>query len=468
MGILLRWLGTAAVRVADALRVRRFDAAAGGRRWQNAPTFGAINAEIGAAAGPVRRRGAYYARNNPWLVNGVNAMVTGLVGAGIKPQSTHSDPAVRAELHRRFRRWIDRADADGVTDFYGLQALATRTMIEGGDAFAHMRVGDDGLRIRVLDAEMVPADDTRTLGEGAQIIQGVELAATGERLAYHVRRGHPGDSLTFDHGTVRVPAVELAHLYLPVAPGQVRGISWLAPVLLRLHELDQAEDAQLLRQKIAAMFAGFVIDPTGSAKGFAGDVTNGVMQSGLEPGTLKVLPPGWDLRFSEPAQVGDSINFMQLQLRSIAAGLGVPEYLLTGDLSQANYSSLRAALVEFRARIEALQYHVIIHQFCRPIWERWVLVEYLAGRIGGDLDELLGAEWITPAQPWVDPEKDAKAAAEMVKNNFASRRQVVAGLGWDIEQLDEEIAADRKRETDKGITPPAPPPAASERPANAA
>lgn len=107
------WIGAAAARVADVLHVRRFDAAAGGRRWQGVPTFGPINQEIGAAAGPVRRRASYYVRNNPWLANGVTALVTGLVGTGIKPQSTHPDPAVRADLHRRFRRWVDRMDAEG-------------------------------------------------------------------------------------------------------------------------------------------------------------------------------------------------------------------------------------------------------------------------------------------------------------------------------------------------------------------
>src|SRR5262249_25454059 len=154
------------------------------------------------------------------------------------------------------------------------------------------------------------------------------------------------DVPSFSSDLVRVEASAMAHLFAPLAPGQLRGISWLAPVLLRLHELDLYEDAQLVRQKGAALFAGFVVDPTGS--GFGGDTTApGVLQTGLEPGTLKVLPSGTDVRFSEPAAIGDAVPFLQLQLRSIAAGLGVPEYLLTGDLSQANYSSLRAALVEF-------------------------------------------------------------------------------------------------------------------------
>lgn len=165
----------------------------------------------------------------------------------------------------------------------------------------------------------------------------------------------------------------------------------------------------------------------------------------MEPGTLKVLPAGCDVRFSEPAQIGDAVQFLKLQLQSVAAGLGVPAYLLDGDLSQANYSSLRAALVEFRARLEQLQHSVIVYQLLRPIWRAWILTELLAGRIAGDLDELLSVEWITPAQPWVDPEKDANAAQVAIANGFTSRRRVVASLGWDIETLDAEIAADRAR-----------------------
>src|SRR5687767_683954 len=105
--------------VVRRLRLRRFDAATGGRRWQGTPVFGSINAEIGAAAGPVRRRASYYARNNPWIANGVNALVAGAIGPGIKPQSQHPDRAVREALHARWQAWTDEADADGVTDAYG-------------------------------------------------------------------------------------------------------------------------------------------------------------------------------------------------------------------------------------------------------------------------------------------------------------------------------------------------------------
>ena len=89
-------------------QTRRFDAAGGGVRWQNAPTFGPINAEIAAAAHPVRRRGAYYARNNPWLVNGIAALVNAIIGYGIRPTSRHPDAGMRQALQAAWARWVAR------------------------------------------------------------------------------------------------------------------------------------------------------------------------------------------------------------------------------------------------------------------------------------------------------------------------------------------------------------------------
>lgn len=270
-------------RWSTALRTRRFDAAAGGRRWQGAQSFGWINSEIAAAAAPVRRRASYYARNNPWIANGVTAIVANAIGAGIKPQSQHPDRAIREALHAAWARWTDDADADGVTDFYGLQAIALRAMVETGEAFAQFApTSTGGLRVRLLDAEMIPADYSRELGDGRRILQGIELDADGTRVAYHVFRNRPDvPTLGAPLDLVRIPAEQMAHVFSPLAPGQLRGISWLAPVLLRLHELDLYEDAQLVRQKVAALFAGFVTDVNGTgAAGFDGTQTSGVLTTG--------------------------------------------------------------------------------------------------------------------------------------------------------------------------------------------
>ena len=57
---------------------------------------------------------------------------------------------------------------------------------------------------------------------------------------------------------VRVPATEVIHVIDPVEGGQLRGVSKLAPAIVKLFLLDQYDDAELDRKKTAAMFAGFI------------------------------------------------------------------------------------------------------------------------------------------------------------------------------------------------------------------
>jgi capsid protein len=83
-------------------------------------------------------------------------------------------------------------------------------------------------------------------------------------VAYHLYRSHPEDGalapMSGQGGmdTVRVDASEIIHLFRVLRPGQIRGEPWLARALVKLNELDQYDDAELVRKKTAAMFAGFI------------------------------------------------------------------------------------------------------------------------------------------------------------------------------------------------------------------
>lgn len=448
-------------RLLRAPAVRRFDAAGGSRRWDSRPSMGPLGPEVLAAAAPVRSRARYFYSNNPWAASGVNALATALVGAGITPASLHPVPETRKLLGSTFGAWSDRADADGITDFNGLQAAATIALIVDGEAFFHLNATAEGLRLRLVPAEMIDASHTWELEGGARVVAGIEFDAAGNRVAYWISPVRPTDIYTNYLPPVRVPASDVLHLFKPLGAGQVRGISWLTPVLLRLSELDQLEDALLVGAKVAAMHAGFLTDLNGTGTGenpySDGKQIGSILESGLEPGTLKFLPPGWDVKFSAPNQANESIAFAQLQLRAVAAGLGVPEHLLTGDLRGANYSSLRAGLVAFRQRLEPIQYHTIIPQLLRPIWERVISLEVLRGTVAAPDFETAGsdyltAEWYPPAQPWVDPLKDIQAEALAVASGFKSRRQVVAGEGYAVEDVDAEIASDKQRADELGLT----------------
>jgi len=447
-------------RLFRATAARRFDAAAGGRRWDSRPTMGPWSPEVLQAAPAVRNRARYFFANNAWAASGVNALVTGLVGAGMTPASLHPQAETRKLLASVFNRWAEKADADGVTDFSGLQAAATTGLVVDGEAFFHILPTPEGLRLRLIPAEMVDASHTWELPNGNRVIAGIEFDNAGNRLAYWVSPVRPTDIYVNYAPPIRVPVTEILHLFRPLGAGQVRGISWLASVLERLLELDQLEDALLVGAKVAAMHAGFLVDQNGTATGdnpySDGKQSGSILESGLEPGTLKFLPPGWDVKFSSPQQAAETIGFAQLQLRAVAAGLGLPEHLLTGDLRGANYSSLRAGLVAFRQRLEQIQYHIIIPQVMRPVWERVIAFEVLRGTLAApdfesNAADYFAAEWYPPAQPWVDPLKDQQAEALAVQSGFKSRRQVVAGQGYNIEDVDAEIAADNQRAAKLGL-----------------
>jgi len=208
--------------------VRRFEGAGAGRRFAGLLPFGNSTTATLAANPTLRGRQRTQAANNVWLSNAVGALKAATVGTGIKPQSTHPDPAVRAKLQAMWTRWIDRADIEGRSDFYGLSARVWGTTIVDGESFVRFETVGRDLRLRHIPAEQVDSGHTSvTTADGGRIIGGVEFDANGVRTAYHVFRDPPGAplpaSLAFER--VRVPAADMVHLFDPTWPGQVRGVS---------------------------------------------------------------------------------------------------------------------------------------------------------------------------------------------------------------------------------------------------
>ena len=73
--------------------------------------------------------------------------------------------------------------------------------------------------------------------------------------------------------------------------------------------------------------------------------------------------------------------------------------------------------------------------------------------------EYLACGWLPPKWDWVDPLKDARAEIEQIDAGLKSRTQALAERGYDAEQVDGEIAADKAREKSLGLTFGSPAPA---------
>ncbi|MFD1913807.1 phage portal protein [Halodurantibacterium flavum] len=441
-----------------------FDAAQGNRRLRGFPTTRAHVNTLLAAAGPnVTARARYLVRNNGYAHGALDSWAANCIGTGIKPSSLIAQPKRKAELQRLWQDWTDEADAEGLTDFYGIQRRAARECFLAGECFIRLRPRrpEDGLvvplQLQLLPSEMLPIELNQVLEGGRVIRQGIEFDAIGRRIAYHFHRRHPGDATEpgLSNETSRVPASEVLHVIDPVESGQLRGVSRFAPAIVKLFLLDQYDDAELDRKKVAAMYAIFVTSESDGNDPLQGEdpVTE------VSPGQIVRLDPNEKVTTADPADSGSTYEpFQYRTLLQVSAALGIPYAHLSQDMVKANFSNARTALMEFRRRIEAFQHSVLVFQMCRPIWERFVDLAVLSGAVrlpgyGKKRRDYVACDWLPPRWQWVDPLKDIRAEIEEIGAGLKSRSQAISERGYDAEEVDVQIAADRARERRLGIEP---------------
>ncbi len=438
-----------------------FDATSGQRRLKGFVTSRAhVNALIAASGPEMNARARWLVRNNGYAANAIESWAANTVGDGISPNSSIEQASRKDAVQRLWLAWTDDADAEGMTDFYGLQRRAAREVFMTGEVFLRFRPRrpEDGLvvplQVQMLPSEMLPLNHNAVDASGNIIRQGIEFDRVGSRVAFHFLRRHPGDST--DPGlsgeTVRVPASEVLHIIDPVEAGQLRGVSRFAPAIVKLFLLDQYDDAELDRKKVAAMYAMFVTSPAPDNPLAPPDE-----EYEVAPGQVVRLDPGEDVTVSAPADSGSTYEpFQYRTLLQISAALGIPYGYLSNDGAKGNFSNSRLSLIEFRRRVSAWQHSVMVFQMCRPVWARFMDTAVLAGALrlpGYDRRraEYLACNWLPTKWDWVDPLKDANAEIAQIEAGLKSRTQAIAERGYDAEQVDAEIARERDRERRLGL-----------------
>ncbi len=451
--------GLRRVRQRQALRLiqRAYEGAKAGRRTDGWVTAGTgANAEIAPASSRLRERARDLVRNNPYATKAVNALVSNLIGTGIVPRARARKLAAAKQADQLWVQFAEACDADGLTDFGGLQALIVRSLVESGEVIVRFRDRrvEDGLpvpfQLQVLEPDHLDTAKTEDLADGGYIVQGIEFDALGRRRAYWLFPVHPGESRGRSIASRAVPARQVLHLFERLRPGQVRGVPWFAPVILKLRDLDDYDDAELMRKKIEACFAAFVTGAQDEETlGKASTGMSGDRIESFEPGMIEYLEPGKDVKFAAPSANGDYADYMRMQLHAVAAGVGLTYELLTGDLSQVNYSSIRAGLIEFRRRMESLQWQLIVPSLCQPVWTRFIDLAQAAGKLP---DGEITAEWTAPRFEAVDPLKDIQADILAVRAGVMTLKEAIARQGYDPAQVLAEIAATNAELDAAGIT----------------
>lgn len=439
--------------------------------WR-APTTSANQGVLGSLT-TLRDRSRAAARNDGYAKAPIDRLVTNIIGTGIKPMSLADDPAFREQLHKLWLAWTDECDADGLFDFYGLQALAVRCWLEGGEAFIRLRqrLPGDGLsvplQLQVLEPELCPHTHNAFMPPASRIRAGIEFSAIGQRVAYYFHPSRP-ELDDYDASQLRrVPADSVCHLYLPLRPGQLRGLPQLTAALIQLYELDKFSDATLLRQQLANLFAAFIKRPqtTGLAEeqhpltGETIDTSNdGKDMLSLEPGIFQELQPGEEVQFSAPPAPNGYAEFMRQSLMNAAIAADVPYEVVTHDMRGVNDRTVRVILHEFRRRVTMLQHQIVAYQFCRRTWRAFMDRVFLSSALPMPLEYLndpapwARVKWVPQGWPYIHPLQDVQAAKEEIRCGLASRSAKVSERGEDAEAIDAEQAADNTRADELGLT----------------
>lgn len=425
--------------------MRKFEGATGGRRGKNwlAPSSDADAALFGSIE-RLRNRSRDLVRNNPYAARGMAVIVSNTIGTGIVARIHGEQKRATARLQELWKRWAEstECDADGIHDIYGLQALALRTVVESGEVLIRRRRRKikDGLavplQLQVLEPDFIDNFKSESLSSGGTISNGIEYGSDGKVVAYWLYPEHPGSQVINRGPTLqsfRVPASEILHVFKRDRPGQGRGVPWLAPVMLRLRDFDEYEDAQLLKQKVAACFAAFVtaeapVDDTPS---------KAPISDKIEPGGIEILPSGKNITFASPPSVQGYSEYSSSVIGAVAVGLGVTYEAITGDLSNVNFSSGRMGWLEFHRNIESWRWLLFIPRFCQPVFG-W-FKEAASLQEGVDL-EAGQCDWTPPRREMIDPAVETKAAIAQIRAGLSSLPAQLRQLGEDPKQVLEEIA----------------------------
>lgn len=455
-----------------------YDAAGVGRRMSST-TSARTDAD---AAARQRQRMAWYARdmvrNTPFATRAQAVICGGIVGDGILPKVSLSYPGLREAVRKRIRdRGLELIEAhfdtcaidrQGRQNLYGLQRLIANTVVDAGECLvriyrSHPEPDAMPLQLDVLEPDYLD-DGKFGWSEGREIRDGIEYDESGRRIAYWLYPEHPGGDWSpgARRGvSERVPAADVLHIYRQDRPGQMRGVTWFAPVMMRLQDLADHEDAQLMRQKVAACFAAFRV----RSEGKGGEISE------IAPGMVYDLGEEEDVKFAEPPGVDGYDEFTRSVLRSVASGMGITYEALTGDLGQVNFSSARMGRLEMDQNISAWQWLMLVPQLLQPLasafvdaWNAKDGAMMLEAGVPGDIWRHLRLEWQPPRKVIVDPTREISALADAVRNGFASRQQVVRQLGVDPERLLDEIAQDRRDAEGLGLFFDSDPGAALNRP----
>lgn len=447
--------------------------------WAGA--FSSADTESSSSGQRLRARARQLERDNPFVERYLKLLCNNVLGStGIGLQMKVRDPdrmdggkikrgsydtLANATIESAWYDWARGRNCcvDGHTGLGEIEKLALRSAARDGSMFIllHEGAGKYGLQLECFEADFLREDYNEALPNGNVVRFGVEMTAQRKPVAYHFFNRHPHDTGSVSGGlrAVRVPAERVIHVCRRNRQGQTNGVSWLAPVMMRLKMLDGYEEAELIAARCAASKMGFYVKTMPAD--YQGEMDNaGNPTQEMQPGVIEDLPMGTTFQTLDPQHpVAAYADFVKAALRGVSSGIGVSYNSLASDLEGVNYSSIRAGLLEEREEWKGIQ-NWFIETVRTVIFEKWLAMALLSGELklpngsalpAAKFDKFNSPEWKPRRWQWVDVYKDAMANVMLIEKGLSSRRQIIAENGGDVEDTFADLSADEDLAENYGL-----------------
>ncbi len=375
-----------------------------------------------------------------------------ILGNGQKPKEDWND-----QIETAWAQWGRCCSTDGRLTWLAFQHLAAETLATDGECIIRMVRGYPnacGFAVEIIDADRLDHKLNIPAGRNQnRIIMGVEVDAWGRAVAYHVFTAHPGD---YDAAParVRIPADEILHLYTEDRTRATRGVPWATPCMVQLNMLGRLWTAELAAGNFEADRLGILKSQTGLAPDESPDPVAMANEIQTEHCSFLGLEAGVDVVFPQLTHPNAILpDFSRALLKGIAAGFGVSYHSLAGDVSDANYSSARVALLDERDMWKKRQ-SAFIAGACDPIFRAWLPMALLSGVVKlpvSDPARLCCPVWWPRSWDWVDPKKDAEAALLSIRGGLSTHQQELGARGQDWRETFRQLQAERAYAAELGL-----------------
>ena len=251
-----------------------------------------------------------------------------------------------------------------------------------------------------------------------------------------------------DGGLVEtVPAAEILHTKINADSNETRGTSLFAPLLSPLTQYERWLETELAARKLQASVVLWrkVADGPAATFGSSPDDDLGLEPAARErfvPGSILTTGSSTDLQFLQPpSHIRDAAPLGRMILLSAAAAAGLPEYMLTGDASNANYASTMVSegpavkLFQSEQRFFAAE--------LSRLWRRVMHDAVLRGLLPADFLDVTEPDWAFPTLVARDRPRERYADVRLVQAGILSRSEIARRENVDPATMRAELAVEK-------------------------